>query len=106
MVSNLRNRAGNSVGALALGLGAGASPQIISPDIFEKQELQKAKQVIDNKPGSITLCSGSESLSKARPALDDFVTHKMTNLSISDIDSFFSQATLFTPESTSKVRPH
>ena len=103
MVSNLRNSAGNSVSALALGLGAGANPHIISPDIFEKEELQKARQVIDNKPSSITPCPGSESLSKAKPALDNFVTHKMTTLSIPDIDSFFSQATLFSPERTSKL---
>jgi len=103
MVSNLRNSAGNSVSALALGLGASANPHIISPDIFEKEELQKARQVIDNKPSSITPCPGSESRSKAKPALDDFVTHKMTTLSIPDIDSFFSQATLFSPERTSKL---
>ncbi|SRR6266480_3680114 len=102
MVSNLRNSAGNSVSALALGLGAGTTSHIISPDIFEKQELQKARQIIA-KPGTITPCPGSESLAKAKPALDHFVTHKMTTLSSPDIDSFFSQATLFTPESASKL---
>lgn len=101
MLSDLRSGAGNSVSALALGLGAGTTnPQTISPDLFEKNELVKAKQLIDSKPGSITPCPGSQSPAQAKVALDDFFTHEMPKLSISDLDSFFSQATLFTPNNS------
>lgn len=97
MALDLRSGSGNSVSALALGLGAGTNPQIISPALFEKEELQKAKQLIDDRPSTITPCPGSESLAKAKPALDNFVTHELPILSIADIDSFFSQAALFNP---------
>ncbi len=95
MVSDLRDSAGDSVSALALGMGAGVIPRTVTPDIFEKKVLQTAQQTIDTNPGAITQCPGTESLSQAKPALDDFVTHKMATLNITDIDSFFSQAVLF-----------
>ncbi|HEY4034813.1 MAG TPA: hypothetical protein VGL94_12705 [Ktedonobacteraceae bacterium] len=97
MVLDLRNGAGNSVSALALGLEPGTNPQSLSPNSFEKQELEKAQQMIDQTPTTITPCPGSESLTQAKPALDDFVMHKLSTFSISDLDSFFSQAALFNP---------
>lgn len=67
------------------------------PSYSRKRSYRRPSNWIDNMPSTITPCQGSESLAKAKPALEDFVTHDLPILSIADIDSFFSQAALFNP---------
>jgi len=91
MVSALQ--ASRSVSKLAQDKGAGIS--IPFADIFERGELKTAQQAIDGSPDTISQCSGAVLLSQARPFVDDFVIHRMSSLTVSQLDIFFTNAVLF-----------
>ncbi len=86
-------RSSRSISILAQDKGAGIA--IPFADIFERGELKAAQQAIDTSPDGISQCPGAEPLSQAKPFVDDFVIHKMSSLTVSQIDSILSNAVLF-----------